>query len=101
MLIVIVGSSVLIVGETVFDAVGLDVVGMTVVGLDVVGLDVVGMAVVGLDVVGLDVIGMAVVTGLFVGCLDDGSGTSDDGSSLMQMEPFHVQSALLHCLKFV
>ena len=60
-----------------------------------------GCAVVGLDVVGLDVVGMAVVTGLFVGCLDDGFGTSDDGSSLMQMEPFHVQSALLHCLKFI
>ena len=44
--------------------------------------------------VGLDVIG------LFAGCLDDGSGTND-GSSLMQMEPFHVQSALLHCLKFI
>lgn len=44
--------------------------------------------------VGLDVIG------LFVGCLDDGTGT--DGSSLlMQMEPFHLQSALLHCLEFV
>ena len=70
-------------------------------GCAVVGLDVVGMAVVGLDIVGLDVVGMAVVPGLFIGCLDDGSGTSDDGSSLMQMEPFHVQSALLHCLKFI
>jgi len=55
----------------------------------------------GCAVVGLDVVGMAVALGLFVGCLDDGSGTSDDGSSLIQMEPFHLQSALLHCLKFV
>ena len=47
--------------------------------------------------VGLDVIG------LFVGCLDDGfSATGTDGLSLlMQVEPFHLQSALLHCLEFV
>ena len=44
--------------------------------------------------VGLDVIG------LFVGCLDDGGVTGTDGSSI-QVEPFHLQSALLHCLEVV
>ena len=48
-------------------------------------------------------VGMYVI-GLFVGCLDDGSSaTGTDGSSLLmlQVEPFHLQSALLHCLEFV
>lgn len=45
--------------------------------------------------VGLDVIG------LFVGCLDDATGTDGSSVLMLQVEPFHLQSALLHCLEFV